>query len=339
MKLFIGAFVGLLLVSFAFKQFGKKQSYAVGVAKSEVSAKIDLSDKLNPQILPDVLREVLASIQVDGTPDKKEFQQKVVQKFSQKIMQDPDINYRVDLNEDGVIDPLMVVPESVDGEAAVYSLRVPDPVSYPQDPGSNADWDAIANKQSLELVEVSVTFDPNAKEVLIASSPNQNVYENSNSHYQQSYNSSGHSWIETYFQYRLFSMILFGPYGWGYGPFFGGFYNSWYSPYPASMRSANMANSRYSKAAATNRGPKTPSGKNISSSQPKSNPRTIQSMKSKRAMSYRKEQNAMRQGGFGAGKKKSAVSNNSNRSGSRFGGFGRSRSMSFGGGGSRGFGK
>ncbi|MFC1584969.1 hypothetical protein ACFL5V_05435 [Fibrobacterota bacterium] len=345
MKAFIAIFAGLFMLSYLSK-CERRGAYDVGVGKTQVDTKIDLTDKLDPQILPDVLKDVFASIQVEEKPDTKKFQQMVVQKFSQAVMDDPEVNYRVDLNEDGTIDPLMVVPENVENEAAVYSLRVPDPSDYPKDPGSSSDWDKIADKQSIELVEVGVTFDEASKQVAISSTPNQHVYEKggANSHYTQQYPHQHHNWIQTYFQYRLFSMVLFGPYGWGFGPFYGGYYGGFYRPYPVASRAQARAGSRYSNAPRSNQGLKTASGKSIKGTKAGSRsgmPKSIKQMKSRRAMAVRKQKFAGRRGG-GFGSKSKAIGRRSGGFGSsgarRTGGFGRSRSRSFGGGGSRGWG-
>ncbi|MBF0433370.1 MAG: hypothetical protein HQK83_18985 [Fibrobacteria bacterium] len=342
MREFVGIFLVFFVVS-AMYNCKENRSYAVGVGQSQVSAKIDLTDKLNPQILPDVLKGVLASIQINEKPDSKKFQQKVVQRFSTAIMNDAGINYAVDLNEDGVVDPLMIKPESVDKEGVVYSLRVPDPTNHPKDPGSGADWDNIADNESIELVEVAVSFSEVDKELAISANPNHHVYENSreNTHYTSHYSGHHHSWMETYFQYRLFSMVLFGPYGWGFGPFYGGYYGGYYRPYGSAARMSRGAHSsRYAKSARTNTGLKTGSGKALRGSKSASRtsmPKSIKQMKSRRAMAVRKQKYNGRRGGFGSGKN-TGIARRSG-SGTRTGGFGRSRARSFGGGGSRGWGK
>ncbi len=342
----LGIFIVLLLVSF-FMECGNSKDYSVGVASSGVSAKIDLTDQLNPQILPDVFQSVLAGIQVEGKPDTKEFQQKVVGEFSKAVMNDADVNYRVDLNEDGTIDPLMIVPEDVEQKAAVYSLRVADPQAYPQDPGSGSDWDKIAKNQSIELVQLAVTFDPEAKKVSVSATPNQHVYENSaGANYTQHYYGHQHNWIQTYFAYRLFSSMLFMPYGWGYGAFYGGYYGGYYRPMAYASRPVRTGPSNFAKAPASSQGLKSASGQSIKGSKAASStgmPKSIKQMKSKRAMAVRKQNySSSRSGGFG--KKTIGASGRSggfgsSGSSSRSGGFGgRSRSYSFGGGGSRGFG-
>ena len=338
MKAFIGIFVVLLVISGIFHWRGNRDMNVVGVARSSVSAKIDLTDKLNPQILPDVLNQVFASITVSENPEKEAFQKEVVQKFSQAIMEDPEINYRVDLNEDGTIDPILVVPESVEGKAAVYSLRVADPGAYPKDPGNDADWQEIAGKQSIELVEVAVTTEKSNKKVAISSTPNPHVYENQggNTHYTQSYHSRSFSWIEAYFAYSLFSSILFGPYGWGMGPFYGGYYGG-YQPYPTHYRSRPVNATRYGNAPRTGTALKTAGGTPVTGSRSqmrKGMPSSLKQIKSQRAMQVRKQTYSRKGGGFGQRSVKQSAGSRS-----RFGGFGRQRSSAFGGGGPRGWGK
>ncbi len=206
----------------------------VGVGRSNVTASMDLTDKLNPAILPDLLRSILEEIAPTEKPETTAFQQLVVQTLSQRIMNDPDVGYQVDLNEDGNLDPVLVIPETVDGVAAVYSIRVPDPDKHPKDPdpaGQTTDWATIA-EEGVELCALSATFNEQAKSITVDAAPNQYLYASSGTaaptHYRQTYASSGHNWMQTYFAYRLFSDVLFGPrYGW-YGP---GWYGGWYGGY------------------------------------------------------------------------------------------------------------
>ena len=325
----------------------RSKDVPVGVGRSAVTVKIDLTDKLNPAILPDVLKEVFREIAPTKKPDSKEFQQKVVQKLSQKIMDDPEVNYRVDMNEDGNIDPLLVVPESVEGKAAVYSLRVPDPGDHPRDPQQNADWHKIADG-GIELVALSVTYDQSAQSMAINAESNKYVYEGRNHHHGSTYHSHGHNWMATYFQYMIMRDILFRPYGWYgpgfYGGWYGGFYGGWHSP--VATRSMRRTVTSYNTSPSSAR----PASNVARSSKARSRtaaPKAITDMKSKRAMAARTS-GASRSGAFGSGRSsttRSAVNRSSSSSSrSRSSGFARSsssstrRSSSFRGG-SRGFGK
>ncbi len=337
MKLFIGLFIGLLLISGISNFFSSQSSDSqmVGVARSKLSLKLDLTDKLNPEILPDVLNQVFSKMDVSQKPEAEKFQKELIRKFSQAIMDDPEVNYRVDLNEDGVIDPVLVVPENIENQGAVYSIRVPDPSDYPKDPESGADWDKIAKKQSIELVEVSTTFDRETKALSISSTPNGQLYENSQgSHYSNTYRSQSHGYLNGFMTGYIFSSILFRPYGWGYGGFYGGYYGSYYRPHPTSYRSRSVRSSRYGKAPRSTSALKSSKGTRLTGSRNgnKSPSKSIQKLKSNRAMKVRQQRASSRQGGFGRSKTR-GVKN------SRSGGFGRQRSSSFGGGGSRGWGK
>ena len=319
MKIFIVLFAIVFVLAFLFKEKSETR-YAVGVARSQIQSKIDLTNQLDPQILPSILEEVLSKITVKKGIKSEEFQKQVVQRLSYTILNDPEANYRIDLNEDGVIDPLMIVPEAIDGEAVIYSLRVPDPEKFPKDPSSDADWEKVAEKQSIEIVEVNLTLSTDKNGVVIASNPNGNVYqEKGNQSYQSNYSSSGHSWIATYFQYRLFSAMLFGPYGWGFGSFYGGFYNGSYNRVATSQRSSQTS-SRYNKASASSSQVKSPSGQTVRSKKGvnRSNS-SIRKLRSKRNVAVRSPQRSNRSGGFG-----------------RYGSTNRSRSSVFSGGGSRG---
>jgi hypothetical protein len=280
-----------------------REPSVVGVGRAQVTEKIDLTDKLNPAILPDLLKEVLREITPGQRPDSEKFQQQVVQKLSQKIMDDPEVNYRVDLNEDGNLDPVLVVPEAVKGEAAVYSIRVPDPEQYPRDPPDYDNWNRIA-QGGIELVALSATFDERSKTMTVNAESNAYLYEDAPyHHYRSEYPVHHHGWLETYVQYMIFRDILFGPYLW-YGPgWYGGWYRGYYAGWhaPVATRTVTRTVTRYQPSPGTRSPMRTASGKTVRSQQAASRtqpPRSIQAMKSRRAMQARQAASA-RQGGFG----------------------------------------
>jgi len=296
--------LGAWAVSLALFPSGcSREPTVVGVGQAQVSTKIDLTDKLDPAILPDLLKEVLREMAPGQKPDSTKFQQEVVQRLSQRIMDDPEVNYRVDLNEDGNLDPVLVVPETVKGEAAVYSIRVPDPEQNPQDPPSDADWHRIA-ENGLELVALSVTFDQAAKTMVVDAEANEYVYEGqAYDHYRGEYPVHEHSWLETYVKWMIFRDILFGPYHW-YGPgWWGGWYGGWYGGWhaPVATRTMTRTVTRYKPAPGRGAPMKTASGRSIRSRQAASRtqpPRSITAMKSRRAMQARQAA-GVRKGGFG----------------------------------------
>lgn len=276
MKWVVGL-VGLLIVWMVLSSAAQKKTSqavarqqrsaprVVGVAQSSVTTTMDLSDKLNPAILPDVLKEVFREVAPTGKPESAAFQQAVVKKLSQKIMDDPEVNYRVDLNEDKNMDPILVVPESVAGEAAVYSVRVPDPDKHKTDPPANADWNKIA-EDGIELVALSVTFDESTKTMSVDSEPNEHLYHGSR-HYNSSYPVRNHSWMESYFTYMIFRDVLFRPYGWygprWYGGWYGGYYGGWHAPVYSRT---TIVNNTYNRSTGRATGARTSSGRSVRSS-------------------------------------------------------------------------
>ena len=311
------------------------QDYPVGVARTTVSAKIDLTNKLNPAILPDVMKEVLREIAPQEKPESKKFQQQIVQNLSQKIMDDPEVNYQVDLNEDGNIDPLLVVPESVQNQAAVYSLRVPDPGQYAVDPDQNANWHQIA-RDGIELVAVSLTYGQDNSSMMINAESNQHVYEGRAHHHKGSYYASEHSWMGSYFRYMIMRDILFSPYGWygprWYGGWYGGYYGRWHAP--VGRRTVTRTTTRYRRAMPSKTAASSVARSSKAKNRTQQAPKSIQNMKSKRVMTARRATSTSRSGGFGRN-----TTSSRRKSSSPSKGLKRSRSVSSFRGGSRGFGK
>jgi hypothetical protein len=271
MKALTIVLIGCLLIVFILiisTLIGRQNiSQIVGVGRSQVTTKIDLTDKLNPAILPELLKEILREMTPNQKPKSDEFQQQVVQKLSQRIMDDPEVNYRVDLNKDENLDPVLVVPESIKGEAAVYSVRVPDPQKYPKDPASNSDWGKIV-EEGVELCALSVTFNETNKTMVVDAEANEYLYQDSPRNYRSEYVVHNHSWLETYFTYMVFRDILFGPYLWYRPMWYGGWYGPWYGGWhaPVYTRPVTQTVTRYKRAPSTSSSMRTASGRTVRSS-------------------------------------------------------------------------
>ena len=319
----IAALVGLLVVWMMINSAAQKKTahavqrrsssgQVVGVAQQRVTSSMDLTDKLNPAILPDVLKEVLREVAPNQKPESAAFQQEVVKKFSQKIMDDPEINYRVDLNSDENLDPVLVVPESMEGEAAVYSVRVPDPEKHKTDPAANADWNKIA-ADGIELAALSVTFDEGSKTMSVDAEPNEYLYKDSQRHYRSDYSSSGHSWMQSYFTYMIFRDVLFRPYGWygrgWYGGWYGGYYGGWHAP--IHTRTVVVNNTRYARSTGRSAGVRTSSGRAV---------RSTKAASRKSAPSFVRRANASSASRTGSRTRSSSRPRSSSRSSSRSGG-------------------
>ena len=262
-----------------------------GIRGDLAKVKIDLTGKLNPAILPDVMASVLAEMAPRQKPTTREFQQTLVQKLGQRIMEDPEVNYRVDLNDDRNLDPVLVIPESVRGEAATYSIRVPDPAQHSKDPSGTPDWAQIA-KEGVELCALSVTFNERSRTAAIHVESNSYLYEGQTHHHRSEYRGSGARWIDTYLTYMVFRDILFMPYGW-YGV---GWYRGWYDPYyttwhrPAHTRPATRTVTRYRAAPGAKGAVKTASGASVRSSRASTRtqpPKSISAVRSRRALAAR----------------------------------------------------
>jgi hypothetical protein len=267
----------------------------VGVGRSAVTSRLDLTAKLNPAILPDLVKEILREMAPGQKPESDKFQQEFVRRLSQRIMDDPDINYRVDLNEDQNMDPILVVPESVKGEAAVYSIRVPDPEKHRRDPAANADWGKIA-ETGIELCALSVTFDENAKKLVVDAETNKYLYEDSQRHYRAEYPARQNSFLETYMTFMIFRSVMFAPYMW-YSPmwmggWYGGYYGGWHGP--VRSRPVARSSSRYRTASRATSPMRTASGANVRSSKAsaRSRPPAFVSSRQSRAAATRRSTRA-----------------------------------------------
>ena len=123
----IGCLLCVMLVALAGCD-NRSKDVPVGVGRSQVSAKIDLTDKLNPAILPDVLKEVFKR----NCAHEKTRVQRISAKGCPET--EPENHGRLGGELSGRSQrgwknrpAACSSPKSVEGKAAVYSLRVPDP--------------------------------------------------------------------------------------------------------------------------------------------------------------------------------------------------------------------
>ena len=307
----------------------------VGVAVSKRTTaylqgdKLDLTSELDPAQVPDIIKASYleaAELKKSG----KDLVKFVIQDVSNKIAEISTI----DLNQDEVPDPILIVPEGND-ESMTFSIRVPDPSKVKVYPDQPDEWQKIAEESSIEVLSVTVfpRAKSNNKDVSfdVEARPNSQVYENHHHHHYQS------SFLHTYFTYRMMTGMFFNPYygGW-YGPrFYGGFgyYGSGYYNRNYGGRSVGTVRSTrrtYNRSKASTAPMKTSSGKSVSSKMSSQKSKGVSSFKSS-AIKKRNATNAKKASGFGSRKSSSS---------SRSSGFGRSSSRSsHSSRGSRGFGK
>jgi uncharacterized membrane protein YgcG len=326
----------------------------VGVGVSQYSSatvngvELDLSADLDPSQVP----AIVESAYKDGARLKKEGKELlsfVIQDVSQKVSSISTI----DLNENQVPDPILIVPEG-DQERMTFSIRVPDPIQVPTYPDSADGWQQVAENKAVEVMAVTVfprlvggkldRFDVEAK-------PNQQLYESSHHHHYHGSFSSG------YFTGMMMSSLFFNPYRGWYGPgFYGnmGYYNSGYynrNYGGRSVDSTRTTRTTYKKAATSSKPMTTASGKSVSSKLSGQKSSSVSQFKSS-AIAKRDTSKVKKASGFGSskstassstkpksswGKSSSSSSSSWGKSSSSSSSWGRSSGRSsWGGGGSRG---
>lgn len=314
---------------------GNEMSYhhvGVGVSSSTIAylqgEKLDLSSELDPSQIPEIVKMAYlesAELKKEGK-DQLAF---VIQRVSQKIS---DIS-SIDLDQNQIPDPILVVPEG-DKEQMTFSIRVPDPQqvkTYPNDPNS---WQNIAESKSIEVLSVSVIPRLKGEQVErmdVEARPNEQVYENHHHHHYHS------SFMHNYFTFRLLESLFFNPfYGGWYGPGFyartgyysNGYYQDHYSN--RSVQQTKVSRKSYARSPASTTPLTTNTGKTVSSKLSNQKSSSVSSFKSSAIQKRNSSLAARKATGFGK--------TSSSKSSSSFWGRSPSRS-SWGGGGSRSFGK
>ena len=139
----------------------------------------------------------------------------LVSKISNKIR---DVS-TVDLNGDGIADPVLVIPqtESGDSDFLVFSILVPDPseVSTLPSGSDNQAWRDIAENKSIEIMTASVVRS-SGNELNMQSTPNPEVYQSATTPYPPYYG-AGYSMSSLFMTSMMMSMLFRPPFMWGGG--------------------------------------------------------------------------------------------------------------------------
>jgi hypothetical protein len=174
---------------------------------------LDLSDDLDVSLLPDIGRQVIRDATRQGLREQA-FLQYVLREVSNRVREISTI----DLNGDGVTDPVLVKPEPQEGEQFVLlSIRVPAPDAYPLPEAR--DTDAWKDVDSVEVATMTVALDPQA--LTVQAQGNSHLYPNAP---QQHYvvQDTVPSFLSMYFAMRMLDWMFFPPMwgfwgpGWGY---------------------------------------------------------------------------------------------------------------------------
>ncbi|MBF0278308.1 MAG: hypothetical protein HQM13_10970 [SAR324 cluster bacterium] len=248
---------------------------------------VDLTENLDPKVVPGLVEEAMKET-VNSGAQEKDFAQTLVTKVSNKIR---DIS-TIDLNNDGIADPVMVVPQALaeDSENLLLSIRVPDPSevkTLPEGSDQKA-WVDIAENKSIEIMSTAAIKE-NDQNMMIQTAPNQQLY-------------SGHS--QPYYHHHtslssilMTSMMM----NWMFAPrYYGGFgaYGAGYAPRTTTAISQNRNVAGLSKAAPSSTAAKNSRGQSVASTSKKVPPKSLNQIKSTQFKS-RNSQNVTRSGGFG----------------------------------------
>ena len=111
---------------------------------------IDLTEKLDPKFIPTITSEALRETN-QAQVSENEFLPTLVSLISNKVREISTI----DLNEDGIADHILIIPQTEKGDTdfLIFSILVPDPnMVNILPPGSDKEaWKDIANNKSIEI--------------------------------------------------------------------------------------------------------------------------------------------------------------------------------------------
>ena len=281
---------------------------------------VDLTENLDPKLIPSLVEQAMKETVQSGVKEQ-EFVQTLITRVSNKIR---DIS-TIDLNNDSIADPILIVPQNISegAEHLQLSIRVPDPAevsTFPKSSDQNA-WLDIAENKSIEVM-TAAAIKENDQNMVIQSAPNPQVYSAHPPYYHHS-TSLTNVLVTSMMLSWMFSPAFYGP-GFGYG-YYGGPNRT--TSVIQQNRAGNMSNlrtARGSSAAAINS-----RGQSIASNKFKNvPPKSLNQIKTTQFRA-RSGQSVSRAGGFGRSSavRSAPTSRRSFRSGlsqrRSFGSFGR----------------
>ena len=297
---------------------------------------LDLTENLDPKLIPELMTEAIRET-VRENVKEKDFLPTVVTRISNRIR---DIS-TIDLNEDGIADPILVVPnaENSGTDYLVFSILVPDPAEVTTlPPTSNQDaWRDIVENRSIEIMTASAVRS-SEDQMTMQSTPNPQMYQSGGAPYPPYYQ-TGPSMTSIFLTSMAASMMT----NWLFMPSYGyGFYGN-YSPMPVSgvAQNRSAAASSYGRAKSTSTAATSKGGTSVAGNRFRST--STKSMNQIKSTRYRSANRKGSAGGFGrtrSGGKSTAVRRPVPRSTRRmmrtmtrrrsFGGFGRGGFGGFG---------
>ncbi len=267
----------------------------VGQAINSETAKqlnVDLSQYLDPQIVPAIVEESLKNVAQSGATEDA-FVQGFVNEVSARLQSVSTI----DLNADGIADPLLVIPKQVaeGGEHMTLSIRVPDfseVKTLPEGTDQQA-WQDIADNKSLEIMTASAVKSQ-ADQMTVQAAANPQTYPSHPPYYSSSF---GSVFMTAMMVNWMMTPRVYPMYG-GYGA----------PPRQVSDVQRNRASnsSQYNRSTGTSNAARTASGQSIASNKfSKIKPTAMNQV---RSSEFRKRsQSSVRSGGFGRSVQKPQV--------------------------------
>ena len=291
--------------------------------------KIDLTEHLDPKLIPAITSEALKEANQANVSEEK-YLPLLVRIISNKIRNISTI----DLNEDGIADPVLIMPQTETGgsDFIVFSILIPDPSEVKMLPSSSDQeaWREIAKNKSIEIMTASVVRG-SGEQLNMQSAPNPQMYQSSGAPYPPYYG-TGYSMTSLFMTSMMMSMLFRPPFMWG-----GGFGYGYGSPMAVSSvkNRRGAATSSLKKAMPAKSAAKTAGGKNVSSNKFRSTSK--KSLNNIKSTKFRSANRKASGGGFGksVSSQRKPVVKKSRRSVTRrrsfFGGSSRRRGFSFGG--------
>jgi len=291
---------------------------------------IDLTEHLDPKLIPAITSEALRETSLAKVSDE-DFLPTLVSKISNKIR---DIS-TIDLNQDGIADHVLIVPqtEKSGAEFLVISILVPDPsqVSVLPSGSDRIAWKDIAENKSIEVMTASVVRD-SGDQMTMQSTPNPQMYQSAGAPYSPYYG-SGYSMTSLFMTSMMMSMLFRPPYIWGGGFGYGYGYGD-----PRTVSSVQnrriSSTSKMKKASPAYSTAKTAGGKSVTSNKFRSTSK--KSLNNIKTTKFRSANRKASGGGFGKSRiQREPLVSKRRRSVTRrrslFGGGRRMRGFSFGG--------
>ncbi len=260
---------------------------------------LDLSENLDPKIVPALMTDAVKET-VEANVSEQDFLATLVSKISNKIR---DIS-TIDLNGDGLADPVLVVPQVNDSgqDFLTFSILVPDPAEVKElPPGSDQDaWRDIAENKSVEVMTTSVIRE-GEDQVTVQSAPNPQMYQGPGySPYYSATPSFGSMFLASMAGSMMANWLFSPSYGYGYGG---------YNPGPSRQVTTVQSNrsaytSSLNNARPTSSAARTAGGQTVAAN--KFRPTSTSSLNQMKSTQFRAQSGSARSGGFG--RSNSAVS-------------------------------